>query len=110
MPDRHYVFGSEEVRIPDSGIAMIECGACGLIYKSTVPDPGFLAEVFERQASKKWLVPYDFSAEAAAVRRLMGRAAFDLLDVGAAGGGVASFREEDRVLLGPAEPLGHEIP
>lgn len=86
IPDRHYMFGGEQVPLPDEGVAIVGCGCCGLAYKSAVPSPDFLARIFERHAAAKWTVPHDFSDEAKALRRLTGDAGFDLLDVGAAGG------------------------
>jgi SAM-dependent methyltransferase len=86
IPDRCYAFGAVRVPIPVAGIAVIECGACGLAYKSPVPEPGFLSAVFAREAAGKWLAPQDFADEAAALQRRVGRRAFDLLDVGAASG------------------------
>ncbi|WP_333840239.1 class I SAM-dependent methyltransferase [Pelomicrobium sp.] len=86
LPDRYYVFGSEKIRLPDAGIKLFECCACGLIYKTAVPAPAFLAEIFGRQAAAKWSGSHDFSAEATKLLRLMGRSAFDVLDVGAADG------------------------
>jgi 2-polyprenyl-3-methyl-5-hydroxy-6-metoxy-1,4-benzoquinol methylase len=86
IPDRFYVFGAEQVPLPDAGIPVTGCDACGLVYKSTVPAPAFLTDVFGRQAAARWTGPHDFSVEAATLRRLMGRNEFDLLDAGAAGG------------------------
>lgn len=86
LPDRHYVFGTERVAMPQQGIEVIGCRDCGLQYKAMVPAPGFLKEVFERQAPAKWTVPHDFSAEVATLRRLTGSASCDVLDIGAAGG------------------------
>lgn len=86
IPDRHYVFGKEQVRLPDAGIPVIECGTCGLAYKSIVPAPSFLARVFESQAAAKWTDAHDFTDEVETLRRLKGLNRFDLLDVGAAGG------------------------
>jgi hypothetical protein len=86
LPDRNYVFGTERVPLPSAGIAVIGCGACGLIYKSRVPTPAFLAGVFERQSGAKWVGTHDFSVEADTLRKLAGGTEFDLLDVGATDG------------------------
>jgi 2-polyprenyl-3-methyl-5-hydroxy-6-metoxy-1,4-benzoquinol methylase len=86
IQERHYVFGAEKVQTPASGIQVYACAGCALVYKSPVPDPAFLAGVFERQMGSKWLAPQDYAAEVALLRQLCGRRDFDLLDVGAAGG------------------------
>ena len=90
MPDRYYVFGTEKVAYPEQGISVAHCAACGLFYKSLLPTPAFLSQVFQRQAPVKWSDVHDFDGEASLLQRLMGRTRFDLLDVGAAGGGLLS--------------------
>lgn len=97
LPDRYYVFGGERVALPDSGITIAGCGACGLIYKSTVPTPTFLAGVFERQTGAKWVGTHDFSAEARILQCLTGKMVFDLLDVGAADGALLKACAESGV-------------
>ena len=82
------MFGAEQVPTPQSGIQVYACAACALVYKSPVPDPAFLAGVFERQMGSKWMAPQDYAAEVAALRQLCGRPDFDVLDIGAAGGGL----------------------
>lgn len=86
LPDDYYVFGAERVAYPDQGIAVTECGDCGLYYKSMVPTRAYLAEVFKHQAEWKWASPYNFHAEAEQLRRWTEGAPFDVLDIGAAGG------------------------
>jgi SAM-dependent methyltransferase len=86
IPERYYVFGGENVPTPWGGIQLNECANCGLAYKTPVPHPAFLAGIFERQMGTKWLAPHDYAAEVADLRRLSARGAFDLIDVGAAGG------------------------
>ena len=90
IPERYYLFGGEKVPTPESGIQTYACAACGLVYKSPVPDPVFLAGVFERQMGSKWMAPCDYSADVSALCQLSGRREFDLLDVGAAGGDLLS--------------------
>lgn len=86
LPDDYYPFGSERVAYPEQGITIVECDDCGLFYKSAVPSPAYLADVFRRQAQVKWASSHDFFYEAALLRKLKGGTAFDLLDVGAASG------------------------
>jgi 2-polyprenyl-3-methyl-5-hydroxy-6-metoxy-1,4-benzoquinol methylase len=86
LPDRYYVFGTERIALPSAGITVISCGSCGLVYKSRVPTPTFLAGVFERQTGAKWVGTHDFSVEAALLQKLAGKNEFDLLDVGATDG------------------------
>lgn len=86
LPDRYCMFGSERIVYPEEGIAIVECNDCGLYYKSAVPAPAFLAELYRRHAQAKWSTAHDFAPEAGLLRRLRGSARFDLLDVGAADG------------------------
>lgn len=86
LPDRSYVFGSEQVAYPPQGVEIVECGDCGLHYKATVPAPLYLADIFKRQAQTKWASSHDFRPEAALLQKLSGGAPFDLLDVGAGDG------------------------
>ena len=86
LRERYYLFGDEKIPTPGSGIRVYACANCSLVYKSPVPDPVFLAGVFERQMGSKWMAPQDYGEEVTALRRLCGRSEFDLLDVGAAGG------------------------
>lgn len=53
-----------------------------------MPSPGFLAEVFARQAGKMWAGGYGFAEETQEIARLMGDDSFDVLDVGASNGGL----------------------
>jgi hypothetical protein len=84
--DMSYVFGSEQVPLPEAGIAVSSCGNCGLVYKSVLPAPAFLANIFRRQAAAKWTDPHDYSRELAVIRNQVGKDEFSLLDVGAACG------------------------
>lgn len=86
LPDRSYTFGFERVTYPDKGVALVECGTCGLYYKSLLPTQPFLAEIFKRQAETKWASSHDFLPEATLLWKLSGGAPFDLLDVGAGDG------------------------
>ena len=87
LPDRCYPFGSERIAYPEQGIAVVECESCGLFYKSAVPTPAFLADVFRRQAQAKWASSHDFLPEVALLRQLRRSGEpFDLLDVGTAEG------------------------
>lgn len=110
IPERCYPFGGERVPTPAHGIRLFECAACGLAYKSPLPDAAFLAAIFERQLGAKWMAAHDYAAEVAALRRTAGRDVFDLLDIGAAGGdllaactaaGVAGLRSALDVLRYP---------
>jgi hypothetical protein len=92
IPERAYVFGAAAVATPAAGITVHECRACGLAYKSPVPSPDLLAALFRRYAAVKWLPQADMAAEAAALARIAGSAAFDLLDVGAANGALLAAR------------------
>jgi len=86
LPDALYAFGTERVTFPEQGVKVIECGGCGLFFKSMVPTPIYLADVITRQGEAKWTVPHDFRLEVMILKLLNQGKAFDLLDVGAAGG------------------------
>ncbi|MBI3916637.1 MAG: hypothetical protein HY322_06480 [Betaproteobacteria bacterium] len=86
LPDTLYAFGTERVAVPEQGVNVIECGDCGLFYKSMVPTPAYLADMIRRQGETKWTAPHYFRLEAMILKRLNRGKAFDLLDVGAAGG------------------------
>ena len=86
LPDRSCMFGSERVAYPEEGIAVVECNACGLYYKTPVPAPAFLTELYRRHAQAKWSSAYEYAYETDLLRRVSGRASLDLLDVGAADG------------------------
>ena len=86
LSDGLYAFGTERVAFPEQGVKVIECGGCGLFYKSMVPTPAYLADVITRQGEAKWTVPHDFRLEVMILKLLNQGKAFDLLDVGAAGG------------------------
>ena len=86
LSDGLYAFGTERVAFPEQGVKVIECGGCGLFYKSMVPTPAYLADVIRRQGEAKWTVPHDFRLEVMILKLLNQGKAFDLLDVGAAGG------------------------
>ena len=88
IPDAHYVFGDEKIALPQAGISIVGCDECGLHYKSAVPAPASLLDVFRRQAGKKWMEPHDYADQVAGLQRLCGTARMDVLDVGAASGGL----------------------
>jgi SAM-dependent methyltransferase len=96
LPDRFYPFGGQRVAAPDGGIAISRCGVCGVHYKSTVPSPAFLAELFARHGEVKWAAPPDeFSRELATLRLLWGAPTMSLLDIGAARGGLLAAHAEN---------------
>lgn len=81
-----YFFGDEEIHFPASGIQVLTCADCGLVYKNVLPDPQFLSQVFRRQAGKKWMESHDFSNEIAELKRVAGADLSEVLDVGAGNG------------------------
>lgn len=81
-----YKFGNEVILFPTSGIPVVECSRCSLIYKNVVPSPAFLLEVFTQQAIKVWANPYNFFREVNFLKNLTNSDTFDLLDIGAANG------------------------
>lgn len=82
----NYIFGSRRIPLPRYGVSLARCGACGLAYKVTVPTPRFLKTITMLEQSSLWLPAYNFAAELAAIRAYQPDAAYDLLDIGAAGG------------------------
>jgi 2-polyprenyl-3-methyl-5-hydroxy-6-metoxy-1,4-benzoquinol methylase len=97
LPDRQYIFGAEQVPLPESGISVAACGNCGLVYKSVLPAPAFLANIFRRQAAIKWAATHDFAPELAVLQSLKGSGDFDLLDIGAAGGALLMACAANRI-------------
>jgi SAM-dependent methyltransferase len=85
LPESGYVFGDEHIAFPTGGIAVATCSSCALVYKTVLPEPTSLAQVFERQAGKKWMEPYDFHDETLELQRFVGDRA-DLLDIGSGAG------------------------
>jgi hypothetical protein len=92
LPDRSYVFAGERIPLPDCGITVAGCDDCKLYYKSVVPRPAYLASIFRRHfdtsADGKWLEHHDYSREISLLRDLSDTRHFDLIDIGAAGGGL----------------------
>ena len=86
LPGAGYAFGDERIGFPASGIGVAVCAQCDLVYKTVVPQPAFLSEVFARQAGKKWMEAYDFSIDFPELRRFAGGEIADVLDVGAGNG------------------------
>jgi SAM-dependent methyltransferase len=86
LPESGYVFGDEHVDFPIGGISVTRCPSCTLVYKTALPSPVSLTRIFERQAGKKWMEPYDFCGEVVELQRLVGDGAGDLLDVGSGSG------------------------
>lgn len=83
----NYLFGSRRITLPPGGVALTCCNRCGLIYKSTVPTPGFLKKITTMEQAALWhQANYDFSSEFASIDAYHRGPACDLLDVGAAGG------------------------
>jgi cyclopropane fatty-acyl-phospholipid synthase-like methyltransferase len=85
LPESGYVFGDERIEFPSGGISIAHCSTCELAYKTVLPAPASLAQVFERQAGKKWMERYDFRDEVIELHRLMGGNP-DLLDIGSGNG------------------------
>jgi SAM-dependent methyltransferase len=85
LPESGYVFGDEHIQFPSGGIRAATCNTCALVYKTVLPEPTSLAQVFERQAGKKWMEPYDFRDETLELQRFAGDRA-DLLDIGSGSG------------------------
>jgi SAM-dependent methyltransferase len=85
LPESGYMFGDERIDLPSSGVSVAQCSACGLAYKTILPTPSSLAQVFERQAGKKWMERYDFHDEVIELHRLAGGKP-DLLDIGSGNG------------------------
>jgi len=86
LPDRDYAFGDERIPFPKGGVDLSTCADCGLLFKTTLPAPVSLSRVFERQAGKKWMEPYDFHDESSEMQRLTNGCPADVLDVGSGSG------------------------
>ena len=90
----HYYFGEEVFPFPKGGISLVACKDCYLIYKTVVPSPSFLLEIFYRQAGRVWDGAYDFSREIEQIAGLVGRDTLNLLDVGASNGALLRARAD----------------
>ena len=88
LPGDHYRFGGRHIVHPAGGVFLRRCRDCALVYKGVVPSPTFLHRVMAEYAARVWTGRYSFRREARLLRETLGRRAFDLLDVGAAGGGL----------------------
>jgi SAM-dependent methyltransferase len=86
MQLREYRHGDAVIPMPEREIRIIECGECGLMYKDTLPSPGFLAEVFLGQKGKMWNNGYDFAREVEVIQSLVRTEEYDTLDLGASNG------------------------
>lgn len=86
LPESGYVFGDERIAFPERGVWVASCESCGLKYKTVLPTPESLTQVFERQSGKKWMEPYDFHEEVAELQRFADDGPVDLLDIGAGNG------------------------
>jgi hypothetical protein len=85
LPESGYVFGDERIDFPSGGVSVAQCSTCGLAYKTVLPTPSSLAQVFERQVGKKWMERYDFRDEVVELHRLADGKP-DLLDIGSGNG------------------------
>lgn len=86
LPGSAYMFGDEKIDYPAAGIPLATCAECSLTYKGIVPQPGFLAQCFSRQAGKVWMDDYAFESEICLLKKMIGSDCFDVLDVGASNG------------------------
>jgi SAM-dependent methyltransferase len=81
-----YKFGDEDISYPESGISLVKCSECSLVYKTVIPSIDFLSKIFTCQAEKVWAGTHDFLNEVDFIEKLVNTETFDLLDVGAASG------------------------
>lgn len=87
LPVNEYQFGSETIPIPRPGAELLRCHRCSLVFKSLLPPPQLLAEVFLEHVGKGWADDYDFADEVDFVHSLVRKEPFDLLDIGTSNGG-----------------------
>ncbi|MDH5470565.1 MAG: hypothetical protein OEX75_08230, partial [Gammaproteobacteria bacterium] len=50
----HYNFLGARIPLPKEGVDVVECGSCGLFYKTRVPTPAFLTGIFSTKAGIAW--------------------------------------------------------
>ena len=103
LPGDHYRFGGQHIVHPAGGVFLRRCRGCTLVYKGVVPSPSFFYRVMAEHAARVWAGRYSFRREARLLRDTLGRSDFDLLDVGAGGGGLlrALGGSGRRSVLGP---------
>lgn len=83
-----YSFVGDEIAFPIVGIYIARCKTCNLVYKTAIPSPSLLVEMFSRHSQELWNESYDFVPEVQAITKLFPNLAFDLLDIGASDGGL----------------------
>jgi hypothetical protein len=85
---KSYSHGDETVEVPEGGILVLQCKNCTLAYKDRLPSPQFLTDIFTRQAGNVWQDNYSFRSEKKIFENLFGGSTVDVLDIGAANGGL----------------------
>jgi SAM-dependent methyltransferase len=86
LTSKQYHFGKADIPIPAGGISIAECSNCHLYYKTVLPKPAFLAEIFKNQAGEVWNDHHDFLYEIKQIKTLAKKNRFDLLDIGPSNG------------------------
>jgi ubiquinone/menaquinone biosynthesis C-methylase UbiE len=91
-----YKFGNTEIFFPQDKISLYKCESCKIVYKSYVPSPKFIGEVFEKELGNIWSEHYDFNAEINLINNLFQGNSFDLLDIGASNGQLLKAASETK--------------
>jgi len=87
---RQFRFLDQTVNVPGGAINFYCCQRCGLIYRSPQPSKDLLEEIFKNTKVNPWGKRYSYKAEVSWFESIVEHASggFDLLDVGAADGGL----------------------
>ena len=79
-------FASSSIALPEGGIKLCRCYACGLIYKTPTVQFGNIIIAHEEVSSNYWSTEYDYDREVNQIEELFPGGRYDLLDVGAGHG------------------------
>lgn len=83
-----FYFGGAAVETPPQPILLMSCQDCGLIFKNVVASEDYLRRLTATTEDSIWIDDYGYRPEIELIRTILGKDDFDILDVGAAGGGL----------------------
>jgi hypothetical protein len=81
-----YYFGSFRIPLPPDGVGLMECGQCGLLFKSRVPERAAFARVMGEAATAVWKAKPGVHPALPMMEPYLPKHRFDVLEVGASNG------------------------